>query len=86
MKQIPVFRQGKLILYTAPQEASHQWSRDQLFHAASAYATALTKGYSEELAHSLAEIWVNKEIYPEIQYNESLEKKLKTLMDHEGTT
>ncbi len=79
MKRIPVFRQGKWIHYTVPLSCT--WSREQMFRAASAYATALQKGYSEQESLNLAEMLIHKEVYPGIQYSETLEKKCRTLMD-----
>lgn len=84
MKHIPVFRKGQWIQYTVP--LSCNWSREQMLRAASAYATALEKGYSEQESQNLSEILINKELYPGIQYSEFIEKKCKALMDHEEIT
>lgn len=80
MKTIPVFREGKWIHFTVPLSCT--WSREQMFRAASAYVSALQKGFSEQESLNLSEIIINKELYPGIQYSENLEKKYKSLMDH----
>lgn len=80
MKQIPVFRQGKIVLYTLPEPCDSMWSKQHQIQAASIYATALQKGYKESLANSIAEMMVNKQVYPKIQYEETWEKIFKTIL------
>ncbi len=80
MNSIPVFRNGKWIIYTVP--LSCNWTTGQKFRAASAYATALQKGYSEQESQNLAEIHILQEVFPDIHYSECLEKKVQKLMDH----
>jgi len=47
--------------------------------AASAYGTALQKGFQAEWAHVLAEAVAFRKVYPELVYNDRLEKDLKSL-------
>jgi hypothetical protein len=52
--------------------------------AASAYATALQKGFQEERAHILAEATVFKDLYRELKYDTSLESDIQKLMGRGG--
>lgn len=83
---LAVFRKGKWIEYsprcvvTADPRISE--SLQQL--AASAYVTALQKGFQEEKAHVLAEATVFKSLYSELMYDHALESELKKLTDRGG--
>lgn len=82
---IPVFRKGKWIPYKKPIYTDSLWSQAHLLQAASFYATALSQGFSTDESASLAEIFVQKYIFPETQYSQSIERKLKLIMDRVET-
>ncbi len=81
MRMLAVFRQGKWIEYsprcTMLKDPRITEPLQQL--AASAYGTALQKGFQEEWAHVLAEAVAFRKLYPELTYNDRLEKDLKSL-------
>lgn len=76
---IPVFREGKWIYYTVPEDATFSWNANQKFQAASFYATALTKNMSPSQSAILTECYINTLVYPGLQYNEILQKQIQTL-------
>ena len=81
MRILAVFRQGKWIEYS-PRCIITKDPRitEPLHHlAASAYVTALQKGFQEEWAHVLAEAVAFRKVYPELVYNDRVEKDLKSL-------
>ena len=82
----PVFRNGKWIEYPQPIFEDALWSSCHKLQAASFYATALSQGYSPTESASLAEIYVQKRIFPEIVYPKGIESKLQRIMGRVGTT
>lgn len=84
MEVLAVFRTGRWIPFTPRKILTNDPRITQpLFQkAASAYVTALQKGYSEERAHILAETIVYKEIYQELDVDKVLQKEVEMLMDH----
>ena len=76
---IPVFRNGDWIQYPYPKDPDPLWSSQHFFRAASAYASALSQGYSSQEAGILAEAFVNKEVYRGCKYDSRFEKQLKKL-------
>ena len=86
-KVIPVFRKGAWIQYPIPTFVDPLWSKSNLFQAASVYATALSKGLPPSESAVLAECFVHKQVYKDLQYSRQIEKKLEGLLrDHEETT
>ena len=77
---IPVFRNGVWISYLVPTDLERYWSHKLKLQAASVYATAITKGYSKQESASLAEAWVNKQLYEGLTYGTQLEDKLKSFL------
>ncbi len=77
---ISVFRQGKWILYSVPKDGELFWNANQKLQAASFYATALSKGLSPSHSAVLTECYINKQVYPGLQYKESLEVQIKSLL------
>jgi hypothetical protein len=73
---IPVFRKGSWIHYPIPPAVDSVWSQQHLLVAASFYATALSQGYPPSESASLAECYVNKQVYPELVYARQMEQKL----------
>lgn len=78
---VPVFRKGTWIHYTIPVSMNPLWSESHIFQAASFYATALSQGEKPSDSSIYAEAYINKHIYPGIQYNKALEIKLQQIMD-----
>lgn len=78
---IPVFRKGVWIQYEKPICIDTNWSESHLLKAASFYATALSQGYKTNESRVLAECFVNKEVYPDLQYGRLIERKLQQIMD-----
>ena len=77
--RIPVFRNGSWISYTVPTDVETLWSQSLQLQAASVYATAISKGLEPSQSAILAEIYVNKQLYADIQYSLQLEDRLKSL-------
>jgi hypothetical protein len=77
--RIPVFRNGAWINYTVPTDVQNLWSKSLQLQAASVYATAISKGLQPSQSAILAEIYVNKQLYADIQYPLHLEDRLKSL-------
>lgn len=86
---IPVFSKGAWVQYPLPVQTDSLWSKQHFFRAASFYATALSKGYTPKESSVLAECFVNKEVYPDLQYSSQIERKLQQILtkskDHAGT-
>lgn len=78
---LPIFRKGSWIHYPLPPSVDPLWSKQHLFQAASLYATALSKGYSPSESGVLAECFVHKQVYPELQYPKQIERKLEKIKD-----
>ncbi len=83
---IPVFRKGKWIQYTRPLYTDPLWSVSHAFQAASFYATALSQGFPSDESGWLAEVFVQKQIFPETVYSKTIEMKLKRIKDRAETT
>jgi hypothetical protein len=79
MNTIPVFRKGLWILYTVPEANQHTWSQSLKLQTASLYATAITRGYSQETSTIFAECFANKELYG-VTYNTTIEKQLESFL------
>lgn len=77
---IPVYRQGKWILYVLPKDGECFWNANQKLQAASFYATAVSKGLQPSHSATLTECYINKQVYPGLQYNETLEKQIQSLL------
>ena len=76
---IPVFRKGEWIHYPFPTSLDVNWSHCHLLRAASFYATALSQGYTHNESRVLADCFLNKEVYPDLQYGRQIERKLQQL-------
>lgn len=83
--RIPVFRNGSWIEYTVPQPLDAMWSQKHIMRAASFYATAIHQGCSTKEAATLAELFINKEVYEGLGYDKRYESKLKQIMDRVET-
>lgn len=79
-KSLPVFRKGVWIQYPLPSFVDPLWSQANLFQAASLYATALSKGFSSAESASLAECFIHKQVYTDLQYSNHIERKLERLL------
>ena len=77
---LSVFRQGKWIQYVLPKDGELFWNANQRLQAASFYATAVSKGFSPSQSSVLTECYINKLVYPGLQYNETLEKQIQSLL------
>ena len=86
MKSIPVFRHGQWITYNLPSPIDPFWNKTHCFEAASFYATALVQGYSPSESDALAQAFIMKKVYTGLGYPESIESKLKKIMDRVETT
>jgi hypothetical protein len=81
---VPVFRKGVWIEYPKPICIDTNWSQSHLWRAASFYATALSQGYDSDESCALAECFVNKEVYPDLQYGKLIERKLYKITQQGG--
>ena len=77
---IPVFSKGSWIQYPVSPYVDPLWSQAHLFRAASFYAAALSQGFSTHESSVLAECFVHKEVYPELQYSRQIERKLQRIL------
>ncbi len=77
---IPVFRKGKWIRYTVPVDGTVYWNSHQKLQAASLYATAISKGLSPSQSAVLTECYINKQLYPGLQYSKELETHIQSLL------
>lgn len=76
---ISVFRQGAWIQYDVPETGTSIWTTTQTLRAASAYATALQKGFSKERSLILSECYINKQLYG-VTYAKQIEEELQSLL------
>ena len=81
--KIPVFRKGQWIEYEPPREVPGGWQKKHSFQAASVFATACSQGHSPKEAASLAEMVVFKQLFPGIQYDNTFERKIQTIINLE---
>lgn len=84
--KIPVFRKGNWIEYEPPRELPSGWQPCHSYQAASLYATAHTLGYPPSVSASLAEIYIFKQIFEGIVYDENVESKLQSILNHVETS
>ncbi len=86
MEALAVFRSGKWIQYMPRTvlTVDPRVTTSLRQKAASAYVTALQKGFQEERAHILAEATVFKDLYRELKYDTSLESDIQKLMGRGG--
>ena len=77
---IPVFRNGTWITYTVPSDGELYWNANQKLQAASFYATAISKGLQPSYSATLTECFMNKQVYPGLQYNAKLESILQSFL------
>lgn len=73
-----VFSKGTWVSVAIPKYTDPCWSKKDLQFYATIYAAALENN-SHNNACILAEIAVNKRLYPELKYEPALEKKLLSL-------
>lgn len=78
--EIPVFRKGVWYSYHVKDDVPSGWLSRHSYQAASLYATAQSRGYSKEMAESLAEMYIFKQIFEGLQYQKQQEEELKALM------
>jgi len=81
---LPVFAKGTWIDF--PKHTDPLWSYANQLQAGSAYASALSKGYSAEESEGLAIALVNKTVYKGLVYMKSLEQKLSKITDLSETS
>jgi hypothetical protein len=79
-RTLPVYRNGTWIQYPLPPCIDPLWSKSNLFQAASFYATALSKGFPPSESAVLAECYVHKQVYADLQYSKQIERKLASLV------
>jgi hypothetical protein len=77
--EIPVFSNGQIVHYNVPKD-SFLWSTSQKLQAASFYAAALQKGHTAKQSAVLAECYMNKLLYKDLQYKKSIEDQLQTMI------
>ncbi len=74
-----VFRNGKWIEYDSKMEHSSELTQEMKWEAATAYGTAIAKGYSAEKANILAEMYVFKKKFVDLLYSAEWEAEYKKL-------
>ena len=77
--ELPVFQNGLWIRYPIPKDIP-LWSMSHTLQAASCYAAALQKGHTPEKSALLAECFINKQLYKDLHYNQSIEDLLRELL------
>lgn len=75
-----MFQQGVWVTYTVPEDCIPLWSKSQQFQAASFYAAAIQKGFSASESSNLAECYINKQLYKDLQYNKRIEELLQQML------
>ncbi len=78
--EIPVIRKSKLYVYKVREDCPAGWLPVHSLRAAALFATAQSCGYSPQESDDLAEVYVLKQIFPGMKYEQSLEKKLQALL------
>lgn len=78
--EIPVFRKGVWYSYRVKQDIPCGWLSHHSYQAASFYATAQSRGYSHEMSEALAEMYIFKQIFEGLQYQQEKEEALRSLM------
>ena len=76
-----VFRYGNFYTYDEIYGDS-SWGSEQLFRAASLYATCRHLGYDESLSYSLSYMFIQCESVPETVYQEKYMSILRKIMNH----
>lgn len=74
-----VFRYGKFYKYDEIF-GDNSWSNEQIFKAASLYATCCHLGYDTNTSYSLSYIYVTREYVPETSYDSKYEEMLETIL------
>ena len=79
MYRMKVFRYGEFYDY---DEAfgDDSWSNEQMFKAASLYATCCHLGYDTNTSYSLSYIYVTREYVPETSYDSKYEDMLEKVL------
>jgi hypothetical protein len=82
MEVMYFFRNGTWIEYKPRQvvQEDPRWTPSLQKKAGAFYATAITKRYSEEKAHTLAEAYIFQQMYEGLRYSNQLEDELKHIM------
>lgn len=75
-----VFSRGAWLSVLAPKFIDPCWSKKDLQFYATIYAEALAI-HGDKLAPILAEVAVNKRLYPELIYDSAIEANLNKLYD-----
>ena len=83
MEPLYYFRAGKWIEYKSREVVKDdpRWTPSLQKKAGALYATAITKKFSEQKAHTLAEAYIFQQMYEGLRYSKELEQELKMLMD-----
>jgi hypothetical protein len=76
---IPVFQNGQWLQYKVPKD-TFLWSTSHKLQAASLYAAAIQKGQSPRQSAILAECFINKQLYKDLQYKKSIEDLLQSML------
>ena len=74
-----VFRNGKWIQLESAIEDNLEVTEKMKWEYANAYGTAKAKGFSEEKAKILAEMYVFKKKFSDLEYSSELESEYKKL-------
>ena len=75
-----VFRFGTFYNYDTVN-ADSSWNKEQVFKAASFYATCIHLGYAEQLSYSLSYMFIRCESVPGTKYEKSYMDMLNKIMD-----
>lgn len=78
--EIPVFRKGVWYSYRVKQDLPSGWLPRHSYQAASLFATAQSRGHSQEMSESLAEMYIFKQIFDGLHYQPKQEETLTSLM------
>jgi len=74
------FSRGAWLSVIPPKFTDPCWSKKDLQFYATIYAAA-TEKHEHNYASAIAEIAVNKRLYPELKYSKALEKELRVLYE-----
>jgi hypothetical protein len=76
---IPVFSKGEWLSIIKPSFTDPCWSKNDLLFYATIYSASFAINGDKKRANIIAEVAVNKRLYPELKYNSAIESELSRL-------
>jgi hypothetical protein len=76
---ISVFSKGEWLSVITPTHVDPCWSKNDLLFYATIYSASFSIHGDKKRANIIAEVAVNKRLYPELKYNSAIESELSSL-------